>query len=213
MSNSNISFTGADPREVALSVRVAGDTHDRLQVRADGSTRSGGGSAAPATGYGDLPFRPPSSGLQVWPFELASTQITMTSTRATIWQATVPTSPATLVVWRTDDGSAGDVLTAPDRYALIPINGYRTKITDTGANINGRAWISTSVPVPNTVGAANATWDHVAFGSVFIGSGSGTPESAITAPVGSLYLRTDGSTSTTLYVKTSGTGNTGWTAK
>lgn len=43
--------------------------------------------------------------------------------------------------------------------------------------------------------------------------GSGTPEAAITAPIGSLYLRTDGSTSTTLYVKTSGTGNTGWTAK
>jgi hypothetical protein len=44
-------------------------------------------------------------------------------------------------------------------------------------------------------------------------SGSGTPEGAVTAPVGSLFLRTDGSTSTTLYVKTSGTGNTGWTAK
>ena len=46
-----------------------------------------------------------------------------------------------------------------------------------------------------------------------IRSGSGTPESAVTAPIGTLYLRTDGSTSTTLYVKTSGTGNTGWTAK
>jgi hypothetical protein len=34
-----------------------------------------------------------------------------------------------------------------------------------------------------------------------------------TAPMGSLYSRTDGSTSTTLYVKTSGSGNTGWTAK
>jgi hypothetical protein len=44
-------------------------------------------------------------------------------------------------------------------------------------------------------------------------TGAGTPESVVAAPVGSLYLRTDGSTSTTLYVKTSGTGNTGWTAK
>jgi len=43
--------------------------------------------------------------------------------------------------------------------------------------------------------------------------GAGAPEGAVTAPQGSLYLRTDGSTSTTLYVKTSGTGNTGWTAK
>lgn len=48
---------------------------------------------------------------------------------------------------------------------------------------------------------------------VSIKSGAATPEAAVTAPVGSLYLRTDGSTSTTLYVKTSGAGNTGWTAK
>lgn len=43
--------------------------------------------------------------------------------------------------------------------------------------------------------------------------GSGTPEGAVSAPIGSVFLRSDGSTSTTLYVKTSGTGNTGWTAK
>lgn len=47
--------------------------------------------------------------------------------------------------------------------------------------------------------------------SIFFGTGS--PESVVTANIGSLFLRTDGSTSTTLYVKTSGTGNTGWTAK
>jgi hypothetical protein len=44
-------------------------------------------------------------------------------------------------------------------------------------------------------------------------TGSGDPESVVTARIGSLYLRNDGSTSTTLYVKTSGSGNTGWTAK
>lgn len=46
-------------------------------------------------------------------------------------------------------------------------------------------------------------------------TGYGAPDSApaVTAPVGATYLRLDGSTSTTLYVKTSGTGSTGWTAK
>lgn len=44
-------------------------------------------------------------------------------------------------------------------------------------------------------------------------AGAGSPEGVVTAPVGSLYTRTDGSTSTTLYVKTSGTGDTGWTGK
>lgn len=47
----------------------------------------------------------------------------------------------------------------------------------------------------------------------FLSAGAGSPESVVTAPVGSLYLRTDGGATTTLYVKTSGTGNTGWTAK
>lgn len=43
--------------------------------------------------------------------------------------------------------------------------------------------------------------------------GSGTPEGAVTAGIGTLYLRTNGGASTTLYVKESGTGNTGWVAK
>jgi hypothetical protein len=42
--------------------------------------------------------------------------------------------------------------------------------------------------------------------------GTGSPESAVTAPVGSLYRRTDGGASTSLYIKESGTGNTGWRA-
>lgn len=43
--------------------------------------------------------------------------------------------------------------------------------------------------------------------------GTGTPEGAVTAGIGSLYRRTDGGANTTLYVKESGTGNTGWVAK
>lgn len=49
--------------------------------------------------------------------------------------------------------------------------------------------------------------------AVFFGSGAGSPEGAVTAPVGSIYTRTDGGVGTTLYVKETGTGNTGWAAK
>jgi hypothetical protein len=42
--------------------------------------------------------------------------------------------------------------------------------------------------------------------------GTGTPEGAVAAPIGALYTRQDGGTGTTLYVKESGTGNTGWRA-
>lgn len=43
--------------------------------------------------------------------------------------------------------------------------------------------------------------------------GAGTPEAVVTAPIGSLYLNSSGGANTTLYVKESGTGNTGWAAK
>lgn len=44
-------------------------------------------------------------------------------------------------------------------------------------------------------------------------SGTGSPEGVVVAPVGSLYQRLDGGAGTSLYVKESGTGSTGWTAK
>jgi len=49
--------------------------------------------------------------------------------------------------------------------------------------------------------------------TVRIFKGFGTPEGTVASGVGSLYQRLDGSTSTTLYVKESGTDNTGWVAK
>lgn len=58
-------------------------------------------------------------------------------------------------------------------------------------------------------------------GTIFLGTasgpkivtGSGSPEGSVTGKVGSLYMDTAGGASTTLYVKESGTGNTGWVAK
>ncbi len=43
--------------------------------------------------------------------------------------------------------------------------------------------------------------------------GTGSPEGFVTAKVGTIYRRLDGSPGSTLYVKESGAGNTGWTAK
>lgn len=70
------------------------------------------------------------------------------------------------------------------------------------------------------LGSASIRWSNLfatnirpGAGSVIWTSGSGTPEGVVTAPVGSLYTRTDGGATTTLYVKESGAGNTGWVAK
>lgn len=50
----------------------------------------------------------------------------------------------------------------------------------------------------------------ISISGILVYEGSGAPETAVTAPVGSLYLRSDGGSGTSVYVKESGTGNTGW---
>jgi len=71
----------------------------------------------------------------------------------------------------------------------------------------------------STSGSGADTTKRVSFydqsGSIGGGiiTGSGTPEGSVHAVVGTLYLRTNGGAGSTLYVKESGTGNTGWAAK
>lgn len=55
--------------------------------------------------------------------------------------------------------------------------------------------------------------DEMHLGGTKIVTGTGSPQGVVTAPIGSLYLRKDGGAGTTLYIKESGTGNTGWIAK
>jgi Tfp pilus assembly major pilin PilA len=71
-----------------------------------------------------------------------------------------------------------------------------------GARING-----------NIYTAGTIKYCHNSAATVCDQMGTGTPEGAITASVGSTFRRTDGGASTTFYVKESGTGNTGWIAK
>ena len=104
--------------------------------------------------------------------------------------------------------------------ATYPTSGWAFRIPDNGAIINlsldgaiGGTWqqvlgFDRSNAAATFAGAVSvsgtaATWT----------SGTGSPESVKTAPVGSLYTRTNGGASTTLYVKESGAGNTGWIAK
>lgn len=54
----------------------------------------------------------------------------------------------------------------------------------------------------------------ITLGGLKVLSGTGSPAGAVAAPVGSLYLRSDGGTSTSLYMKETGaTTNAGWVAK
>lgn len=79
-----------------------------------------------------------------------------------------------------------------------------------------RFWAIAGVPIASmtTLNAAQVNASQsLGVGGVNILSGIGNPEGAIAAPVGSFFLREDGGVGSTLYVKESGTGNTGWAAK
>jgi hypothetical protein len=72
----------------------------------------------------------------------------------------------------------------------------------------------------NNLGTSTRQWLNVnaqqirpGAGGVLWTSGTGTPEGSVTAVVGSVYTRDDGGAGTTLYIKESGTGDTGWVAK
>lgn len=82
----------------------------------------------------------------------------------------------------------------------------------------GTAYVRRDVPGSNGPRFESVT--DPAVGAVRLGNtgariqtGSGSPAGVISAPVGTLYLRTDGGANTTLYVKESGTGSSGWVAK
>jgi hypothetical protein len=81
---------------------------------------------------------------------------------------------------------------------------YVTKLTMRGNDVDGVAAL--------TGGLTAGVW-QVGGGKATEWEGYGTPESVVTAPIGSRFYRLDGGASTTLYIKTSGVSNTGWTAK
>ena len=58
-----------------------------------------------------------------------------------------------------------------------------------------------------------AQLDYTKYPIYYEGSGSGTPEGATVAGIGSMWHRNNGGANTCLYIKESGTSNTGWVAK
>ena len=90
----------------------------------------------------------------------------------------------------------------------------------------GDVTVQGDLTAPTMVGPTTFTGDLTVTGDVTVGGndlllgtsksltrGSGSPEGAVTAPIGAIYERTDGSANSTIYFKESGSGNTGWVAQ
>jgi len=71
---------------------------------------------------------------------------------------------------------------------------------------NNRRWVLTA----NIGGTAQPL--KLDLNGALLIADNGSPEGSVAAPLGSIYLRLNGSAGQVLYVKTSGTGNTGWQA-
>lgn len=120
---------------------------------------------------------------------------------------------------------AADTLSAPSNtYMNIHVNEVSDRAALTLRAASGQS--SALMAVESSAGSTTAAiYDFGAIAGTYlvlgadlssptyISRGTGTPEGAVNGGVGDLFLRTDGGATTTLYVKTSGTGNTGWTAK
>lgn len=105
------------------------------------------------------------------------------------------------------------------------VNNNTLRQAGTGIELNrGASFVIPSLVMMGNANYCTTKWSKPGLMTLFpiIGGNKGgvctfetsaTPEGAITAPVGCTAINTAGGASTTLYVKTSGTGNTGWTAK
>ena len=78
---------------------------------------------------------------------------------------------------------------------------------------NNRVGIVKGTPTESldVTGNIKTTGDMM-LANTLVSTGTGTPEGVKTAPVGSIFLRTNGAAGTSMYIKESGSGNTGWVA-
>lgn len=119
--------------------------------------------------------------------------------------------------WSADRSAAYDILIYDTTNRVIiknPISAgipevrlYETAGGRVSIMFNGATTFSC---LPSTVDIAGSTIQMNGTTSPHIRQGTGSPEGVVTARVGSLFLRSDGGAGTCLYVKETGTGNTGW---
>lgn len=126
--------------------------------------------------------------------------------------STTTTGTGVLTALGVNTGSAGAFVVNGGALGT-PSSGTVTNLTGTASiNINGT--VGATTPAAGTFSALTDTANTFTIGSTArtVVTGAGSPEGVITASIGALYMRNDGGSGTTLYSKTSGTGNTGWSA-
>ena len=144
----------------------------------------------------------------------------------------VAVSAGGAVTW-TVPGTIGSATPNTGAFTTLSVTGAVTSTLSTGtapftissttkvSNLNvdlldGSDWtspsaIGTTTPAAGTFTTLSAN-SMIVVGTPMLRSGTGSPEGVVTAPVSSVYLRTDGAAGTVIYSKEAGTGNAGWVA-
>lgn len=171
-------------------------------------------------------------------FQITGDAFTFANTclRCTVgsYQSNVSTTPANYFVFSSSNETEVDI---PQNYLSMAANDPEFVLKETDAATDEKYWRhyaaggdfrramlndsrggTVNFELINRTGLAIDSIEWRATKFIFnqgpqLHTGAGSPEGVITAPIGSVYLNTTGSTSTSLWVKTSGTGNTGWTGK
>lgn len=105
--------------------------------------------------------------------------------------------PAVVGLLHSGIGSPEDAIVAPVGHFYFRLDGGAgTTIYAKESGAGDTGWVA--------LGAGG--------GSSMVLDGAGDPEGVVVATVGHVYLRNDGGAGTTLYVKESGAGDTGWVA-
>ena len=113
----------------------------------------------------------------------------------------MPTSGARIITY------GNTPLTIKTKFAENPAG--NSAIFNTTGNLLLKTNVDNNVDTLQVSGGVAISGALVSFN---VRRGTGSPEGVVNATLGTIYQRTDGGTSTSVYIKETNTGNTGWTA-
>ena len=106
------------------------------------------------------------------------------------------------------DGITANTLAGDDLYSFGLMGYYPTmKLTD---RVSGHSFYLQAGTMTGPVAVTASTNSGAMVAAIH---GIGSPETVVTAIIGTMYINDAGGAGTTLYVKETGTGNTGWVGK
>jgi hypothetical protein len=134
-----------------------------------------------------------------------------TNSPGTVLDEELDGGTGTVLQWTSGIRTTGDVFSFYQAISTFNGNLFYANLGDVGGSFIGN-FIQFLVAGALKF-SVNSAGHILIGGQQLLLTGTGSPEGNAPAPVGSMYLRKDGGTNTTLYVKESGSGNTGWVAK